>query len=130
MSLSFAGFHLEIAFDPTLHIAVLRPERGDDFLLRNVRIGTSVFTVLHAFIASPVVLVKQRTHFSVEFEGLQAELIAKRFIKSRSAFHPSAVEQNFTVGMLKEGVRPYRFSQFWGRHVVANIRVSRPRTMP
>ena len=63
MSLSFAGFHLEIAFDPTLHIAVLRPERGDDFLLRNLRKGTSVFTVPDAFIASPVVLVKQRTHF-------------------------------------------------------------------
>ena len=127
MSLSFAGFHLEIAFDPTLHIAVLRPERGDDFLLRNLRKGTSVFTVPDAFIASPVVLVKQRTHFSVEFEGLQAELIAKRFIESRSAFHPSAVELNFTVGMLKEDVRPHRFSQFWGRHVIADIRASRPR---
>ena len=127
MSLSFAGFHLEIAFDPTLHIAVLRPERGDDFLLRNLRTGTSVFTVPHAFIASPVVLVKQRIHLLVKFEGLQAELIAKRFIKGRSAFHPSAVEQNFTVGMLKEDVRPHRFSQFWGRHVIADIRASRPR---
>jgi len=127
LSLSFAGFHLEIAFDPTLHIAVLRPERGDDFLLRNLRKGTSVFTVPDAFIASPVVLVKQRIYLLVKFEGLQAELIAKRFIRGRSAFHPSAVELNFTVGMLKEDVRPHRFSQFWGRHVIADIRASRPR---
>ena len=69
MSLSFAGFHLEIAFDPTLHIAVLRLSGTwrpkfplTPPLILNVRIGTSVFTVLHAFIASPVVLVKQRIH--------------------------------------------------------------------